>query len=161
MHLLDANAFIEAARTYYPFDVAPGFWDWLGGEAASGRVGSVEAVKDEIKAPLELLSWASALPDTFWVADTQESLAATGELAAWANDDERPYLQAAIEEFMGSADLRLIGQALATGATVVTRERSAPTSQTSIKIPDVCRAFHIPCVSPFDAYRLLGLRLFS
>lgn len=159
MHLLDANAFIEPARTYYPFDVAPGFWDWLGGLVTSGQVGSVEAVKDELRAPPELVRWATALPDSFWVVDTQESLQATSELAAWANDGARTYLQAAVEEFMGSADLRLIGQALATGATVVTRERSAPASQTSIKIPDVCRAFRIPCVSPFETYRSLGLRL--
>ena len=159
MHLLDANAFIEAARTYYPFDVAPGFWDWLGGLAPSGQVGSVDAVKDELRAPPELVRWAAAQPTGFWVVDTQESLQATSELAAWADEDERPYGQAAIEEFMGSADLRLIGQALATGATVVTRERSAPASQTTIKIPDVCRAFHIPCVGPFEAYRSLGLRL--
>jgi len=26
MYLLDANAFIEASRLYYAFDIAPRFW---------------------------------------------------------------------------------------------------------------------------------------
>ena len=30
MYLLDSNAFIEANRLYYAFDIAPGFWTWLG-----------------------------------------------------------------------------------------------------------------------------------
>jgi len=29
MFLLDANAFMEANRLYYAFDLAPGFWTWL------------------------------------------------------------------------------------------------------------------------------------
>jgi hypothetical protein len=30
MYLVDANAFMEANRLYYAFDIAPGFWTWLG-----------------------------------------------------------------------------------------------------------------------------------
>jgi len=30
MYLLDSNAFMEANRLYYGFDIAPGFWTWLG-----------------------------------------------------------------------------------------------------------------------------------
>lgn len=29
MYLLEANAFGEANRLYYAFDIAPGFWNWL------------------------------------------------------------------------------------------------------------------------------------
>ena len=28
-HLLDANVFIEAAKGYYAFDIAPPFWEAL------------------------------------------------------------------------------------------------------------------------------------
>ena len=29
MLLLDADTLIQAKNTYYAFDLAPGFWDWL------------------------------------------------------------------------------------------------------------------------------------
>ncbi len=50
MHLLDANAFMEANRLYYGFDIAPGFWTWLGDPSLVGQVASIDAVKDEITA---------------------------------------------------------------------------------------------------------------
>jgi len=50
MYLLDANAFMEASRLYYGFDIAPGFWTWLGDRKLTGQVASIEAVKDEITA---------------------------------------------------------------------------------------------------------------
>lgn len=37
MYLLDANAFMEASRLYYGFDLAPGFWEWLGADGLGGR----------------------------------------------------------------------------------------------------------------------------
>jgi len=82
-------------------------------------------------------------------------------LVQWATDSARPYSQAAIDKFLASGDLRLIAHALVSGATVVTREQSAPESKQDIKIPDVCAPFGIVCVDPFTAYRAMGLRLVS
>jgi hypothetical protein len=48
IYLLDANAFMEASRLYYSFDMVPAFWTWLQGGASSGRVASIEAVRREI-----------------------------------------------------------------------------------------------------------------
>ena len=36
MYLMDSNAFMEANRLYYAFDLAPGFWDWLGASSLAG-----------------------------------------------------------------------------------------------------------------------------
>lgn len=81
------------------------------------------------------------------------------ELAAWSTDPSRSFRQAAVDEFLGSADLKLIAHAMASGATVVTRERSEPESKKKIKIPDVCIAFGVNWTDPFSAYRSLGMRL--
>ena len=35
--LLDANVFIEAAKRYYAFGIAPGYWDALIKHAGAGR----------------------------------------------------------------------------------------------------------------------------
>lgn len=160
MYLLDANAFMEANRHYYAFDIAPGFWAWLADSSLSGQVGSIDAIKDEITAGTgDLVTWARALPTSFWIADSDEVVAAMALLAAWASDPERKYRQEAVDEFMASADLKLIAHAMVSGANVVTREQPAPDAQKRIKIPDVCNAFTVSWTDPFSAYRALGLRL--
>lgn len=160
IYLLDANAFIEAARLYYGFDMAPGFWSWLQGPSLSGRVGSVQAVRDEIIAGEgELVDWAHTLPSGFWLAVSEKSIANMRRLARWASDSERTYGQAAVSEFLGSADMRLIALAITESGVVATREVPAPRSTKKIKIPDVCTAFDVRCVTPFDTYRKLGMRL--
>lgn len=50
MHLLDANAFMEASRLYYSFQIAPRYWEWLVDKFNEGEIASVEAVYDEITA---------------------------------------------------------------------------------------------------------------
>ena len=160
MYLLDSNAFMEANRLYYGFDIAPGFWTWLASPTLADQVGSIDLVKGEITAGTgDLVAWARNQPDTFWLADTAEVVAAMAEIAAWVTDPDRQYRQEAIDEFLDSADYRLIAQARATGSTVVTRERPAPDSQKKVKIPDVCNAFDVAWTDPFSAYRALGLRL--
>lgn len=160
MHLLDANAFMEANRLYYAFDIAPGFWKWLGDGSLAGQVGSIEAIREEITAGTgNLVTWATSLPPAFWVDDTDDVVTAMAELAAWANEASRRYRQEAVDEFMASADLKLIAHAMVSGATVVTREQPAPESKKRIKIPDVCNEFHVSWTDPFSAYRALGLRL--
>lgn len=159
-YLLDANAFMEAARLYYGFDLAPGFWDWLAGPSVSGKVASVDAVRDEIlSGEGDLVDWARGLPSAFWLADSDDSVGHMRDLIQWVSEPSRTYNDAARAEFFGSADLRLIAQAMASGGVVATREVSAPRSQKRIKIPDVCAVFGVRCVTPFDAYRALGMRL--
>ncbi len=160
MYLLDANAFMEANRLYYAFGIAPGFWRWLGDGRLGGEVGSIDAVKDEITAGTgDLVTWANALPATFWAADTDDVVAAMTTLAVWANAPARQFKQEAVAEFMAAADLKLIAHAMVGGATVVTREKPAPDSKKKIKIPDVCSAFDVAWIDPFSAYRDLGLQL--
>jgi hypothetical protein len=160
MFLLDANAFMEANSLYYAFDLAPGFWTWLEDPDQADQVASVDAIKHEITGGTgQLVNWAQALRAEFWWQDTADTVAAMTRLVQWATDPARPYTQAAVNKFLASGDLRLIAHGLVAGATVVTREQSAPDSKKDIKIPDVCAAFGVACVDPFSAYRAMGLRL--
>jgi hypothetical protein len=57
-YVLDANVFIEAARRYYAFDIAPAFWQALINFASSGRVISIDRVKAELdRGNDELTEW--------------------------------------------------------------------------------------------------------
>lgn len=123
---------------------------------------SIDAVKDEITGGSgDLVDWARARPATFWLTDTSAVVTAMGQLSTWATGPARQYRQEAIDEFLDSADYKLIAHAIATGSTVVTREQPAPDSKKKIKIPDVCNAFGVAWTDPFSLYRTLGMRLIS
>lgn len=163
MFLLDANVFIEAHRFYYAFDLVPSFWAWLEGQFRAGEIGSVRRVREELlhkdQEPDRLVDWVQKLDKAFWVAPGEQTLNELQLLVRWAYAPERTYQSSAIEEFLGSADLYLIAEASAQGATVVTREQPAPNSRKRIKIPDVCLVHGIDLLSPFEAFRQLGMSL--
>lgn len=46
---LDANIFIAAHRSYYAFDIAPGFWNALLELAKEGKLVSIVQVEDDLK----------------------------------------------------------------------------------------------------------------
>jgi len=48
-YLLDTNIFIQAQKIDYPFDVFPGFWEWLERDLKGGVIHSIEPVFKEIK----------------------------------------------------------------------------------------------------------------
>ena len=60
-YVFDANVFIEAARRYYAFDLAPRFWESLVEHANNGRIESVDRVKQELeRGKDELAEWADS-----------------------------------------------------------------------------------------------------
>lgn len=159
-HLLDANSFIEAKNLYYPFDVAPGFWDWLRAQHGAGRIASITAVRDELlRQDDELADWARTLPSEFWLEEADASQPALRAVATWAMNSETQYSMPARVEFLAAADYRLVVAGLSGDHIVVTRERPAPASKKRILIPDACDAHGVRWTSPFDVYRRLGLRL--
>lgn len=160
MYLIDANAFIEASRHYYSFNLAPRYWNWLYEQSVAGEIGSIQAVYDEISdGEDELSAWVREnAPTNFWLSENEDSLATTRDLVSWAVGTTREFTQPAIDEFMGSADLRLVAQAKALNAIVVTREVASRDSKKRVKLPDAAAAVGVACVQPFQAYERLGLR---
>lgn len=160
MYLIDANAFIEASRHYYSFNLAPRYWTWLYEQCVAGTIGSIQAVYDEIAdGEDELSAWVrDNTPGEFWLPEDDDSIAAISDLAAWAVGPTRHFTQSAIDEFMASADLRLVAQAKAIDAAVITREVPSPDAKKRVKLPDAAAAIGVRCVQPFRVYESLGLR---
>jgi hypothetical protein len=48
VYIVDSNFFIQAHRDTYPLDVAYSFWDKVKQLAATGKIISIDKVKDEI-----------------------------------------------------------------------------------------------------------------
>jgi len=49
VYVLDSNVFIEAARRYYAFDLAPRFWESLIEHANTGEIESIDWIKKELE----------------------------------------------------------------------------------------------------------------
>jgi hypothetical protein len=48
VYIVDSNFFIQAHRTSYPFDIATSFWSKIISLAETGRIISIDKVKNEI-----------------------------------------------------------------------------------------------------------------
>lgn len=161
-YVLDADVFIQAARDYYAFDLAPAFWKALVDHASNGHLLSIDRVKDEIELGKDRLAdWVAGTFNT-WFASTNEAdvLRAYGGVMRWAQA-EMQYSDAAKAEFADTknADAWLIAYAQAKGVIVVTLEQPNPNVQRRIPIPNVCKALGISYLDSFAMLRALGVRL--
>lgn len=158
--VLDANVFIEAARSYYAFDLAPGFWKSLINHAVSGRILSIDRVKDELeKGKDELKDWATNdFNNYFFSTDDIEVIEAYREIINWVQSNDQ-FLDAAKTEFAASADGWIIAYAKAKNCVVVTHEAFRPQIKNKVPIPNICNAFKIPFINTFEMLRQLGVQL--
>ena len=97
-------------------------------------------------------------PAAFFQATTTKSIGNRyGEVISWVGSQRR-FRAEALAEFAAGADGWLIAYANENNLAVVTQETAAPESKTEVKIPDVCAAFHVPCVDTFQMLAALGVR---
>jgi uncharacterized protein DUF4411 len=158
-YVLDANAFIQPKRRFYPFDVCPGYWDALIWHQAHGQLCSIDRVKDELeRGGDDLAQWVSALPVGFFFS-TNESAAINwfGQMVVWAQQQAQFFPQAKAD-FANGVDGWLVAYAKSVAATVVTLEEHDPFVKRRIPIPNVCQAFAVDCVSPFEMLRAIQAR---
>ncbi len=158
--VLDSNVFIEAAKRYYAFDIAPTFWQELVRHARSGRLFSIDRVYDELmKGGDELARWAKRDFLSYFASTAdQEVLEAYGEIINWAYAQAQ-FTEAAKHDFAraDNADAWLVAYAKAKGCVVVTHEQYKPEVKSKIPIPNICRAFGIQYVDTFTMLRQLGV----
>lgn len=159
MYVLDTNVFIDAANTYYAFDLTPGYWDFIVGLFDSQCAVSVRPVYDElVRADDEdpLKAWAKRNSKHFVVPDARV-VASYQQVMTWARGQS--YKPSATKEFQSVADSWIVAYALANNWVVVTHEKSAPGSKKRIKIPDVCAGVGVTYASPFEMLRDRGMSL--
>jgi len=104
-YVLDANVFIEAARRYYAFDIAPPFWESLLHHAANGRLQSIDRVKYELeRGKDELATWATEqFNDAFASTDEEDVLESYSEVMSWVQAQDQ-FSDAAKADFASGAD---------------------------------------------------------
>jgi predicted nucleic acid-binding protein len=158
-YVLDTNVFIEAARRYYAFDIAPPFWESLVQHAANGRIYSIDRVKQELeRGKDELTTWAtSQFNDAFASTDEEDVIESYSEVISWVQAQDQ-FLDAAKANFAAVADGWLVAYAKAKGYIVVTHEPPAIDARSKVPIPNVCEALGVSYVDTFAMLRELGVR---
>lgn len=158
-YLLDANVFIEAARRYYAFDLAPKFWEVLVRHAEAGQIQSIDRVKQELeRGKNELATWVKGTFNAaFASTDDTDVFRSFAEIMTWVQAQGQ-FLEAAKSDFASGADGWLVAYARVKGCVVVTHERPAPDARRRVPIPNVCEAFDVPFVDTFEMLRTLGER---
>jgi hypothetical protein len=154
--VLDANAFIQPHRRFYPFDICPAYWDALRWHHPRGGVCSIDRVCDELERGEDvLLGWAKKLPKGFFVSTGElDTVSWYRQLAEWVNAEPQ-YLPRAREEFAVAADGWLVAYAKANNGCVVTLEEFDPLIKKKVPIPNLCKAFDVEYLTPFDMLRRL------
>jgi len=163
VYVLDTNVFIQAHRLYYPFDVAPGFWDSLIEFGQKGIIHSIDWVRNEIiDGKDELAEWvkgdgAILFRATITSNQSNTVIAAYARVGSFVKATAR-YQDIHRESFLAGADGWVVAYAQLIGGTVVTMEQPARTGA-KVKIPDVCEALGVPWITTYDMLRNLGVRL--
>ena len=159
LFVLDANVFITAYRSYYAFDLCPGFWDCLLHYFNEGRILSIDRVRDELVGNVdELSNWVKDLPEGLFVPSLQEPVTdAYREVISWvyANDQ---FSGQAKDEFSRGADGWLIAYGIAHDHRLVTLEAYQQNVRRRVPIPNVCERFGIEHVDTFGMLRELDAR---
>ena len=151
-YLLDANVLITAHRSYYAFDLCPGFWEAVKAGHAAGRIFSTRRVLAELQRGAE---WVEReLPEGFFLDDSQTGVISEyAPMMQWVQDGA--YHPSAKTKFAGDADGWLIATAKHGGHTLVTHElRSDAIAR--VPMPNVCDQFGVSYCNTFEMLRALS-----
>lgn len=161
VYVVDSNFFIQAHRVNYPLDIAFSFWIKVKELAESGRIISIDKVKDELYDKNDVLEdWCKAnLPDDFFKS-TDDVMAEYGSVTAWAISMNTHYLANALNEFLAAdeADAFLVAYSLADkeNRVILTHEVSQPNRKNRIKIPEACAPYNVRYLNTIEMLREIG-----
>lgn len=124
-YLLDSNIFIQAHRTYYPFDVFPSFWNKILELSNKGIMLSIDKVKKELcdtNHPDQLSIWCENELDSSFFANSTSCVDIYSQIAIWTHESTH-FQQSAKDEFLATdlADPWLIAYAKKNDLTIVSQ----------------------------------------
>jgi predicted nucleic acid-binding protein len=154
--LLDTNVLISAHRSYYAFDICPGFWDAVKAGHATGRVFSTQRVLSELRRGGDALQdWVETeLPDGFFLDDSSaDVISEYAPMMQWVQS--RDFHTSAKIKFATDADGWLVAMAKQTGYTLVTHEARSD-AKARVPMPNVCDQFGVRYCNTFEMLRALA-----
>ncbi len=164
IYIIETSSLTQANRVYYPFDIAPTFWDFMKTHFTNGNFILINKVADEIaKGKDALTNWMQTqLPPTIELDCHADGNIMThyGNIMLWGNNNTQYSTLAKLEfsEF-DNADPFVVATAIEKKAIVVSQEISAPSSKKNIKLPDVCNHFDISHIDTFTLLRTFNFTM--
>lgn len=155
-YLLDSNYWISAGN-FYPQDLFPSFWDSMETLIQAGEVVIHQTVLDEIDRKEDQVSqWLHSVEGWKPIAISEEAFQQYLDCCRWAEDEAQGYTKGAISEFEQNsrADAWICAAAAVSDYVLVTDERKSNSSN-HVKIPNVCEAFNIGCITNLDFMRVM------
>lgn len=158
VYLMDSNSFISPANKYYKHSVFPSYWNWLGGQIGKNIYITTDIFKELTVQSDDLKDWVTHLtsPNCVNPSRDQKTLIAYGKVMDFLNTSKYYSNVSADLWAKGTkADPWIIAYASAYNLTVVTEEKSnlrgiinsGNATRKEPKIPDVCEAMNIPCIT--------------
>ncbi len=163
-YIIDTSCLTQAHRVYYPFDIAPSFWNFMKHQFGNGSLLIINKVKDEIDWGNDALTnWVHAEIPAGLHIDCHANaniISHYGSIMVWGNGHPQ-YSPAAKTEFseFDNADPFVVAAAIEKLAIVVSQEVSSPASKRSIKLPDICTQFGTNHIDTFTLLRRFGFRM--
>jgi len=163
-YVLDTSFFTQAQRSYYAFDIAQSFWDYLVQLANQGIITSIDKVYDEIaRGKDDLCEWAQQkLPAQFFcnTDNSSDVLRNYQSLISWSSFHTQ-FTDNAKAEFAqyNEADAWVVAFAISNRLTVVSQETFSADVKRRIPIPNVCREFNVRHIDTFAFLREQGFSM--
>lgn len=166
-YLIDANAFIEASRTYYAFSLIPAVWACFQTNITNGRIMLLDCVMKEIgngKDDLSLFLLSSVPKDNIlYHGKDPQCVQAYGNVMRYIHSSQQ-YKYAAMETWSKAdyADPWLVAMASAKDYVLVTPEVASGLfvpgqPHKNIKIPEVSLHFNVRTINLFDMMKELHI----
>ena len=160
--VLDTNVFIQAYRQCYPFDICPGYWDFLIYHQQQNSIKSVDKVWAEInrvKDPLQHWVRQKMPKDFFAPTNTSAVMQHYQNMNVWVQYNCQ-FTPAAKAEFRdtNNADGFVLAFAKAKEGVIITEEKHNSAITKKVPIPNVGAAFGVRCESMQWMLRTLKAR---
>ena len=157
VYLLDTNVFVQAHRRHYAFEICTGFWDCLIHHHQTGRIVSIDRVRDEIIHGDALETWVKdSAPPTLFASTAVAAVTQNyADIVRWVQAEPQ-FKSEAKTEFAQVADGWLCAYAKAKAQhVVVTHEELSPDAKRRVPLPNVCRKFGVNYIDPFTMLKEL------
>jgi hypothetical protein len=164
VYIIDTSCLTQAHRVYYPYDIAPSFWNFMKQKFSDGSFIFINKVIDEIeRGKDDLTNWLQTEINYALNIDchSDENIMTNyGEIMVWGNSHLQ-YTPLAKQDFADftNADPFVVATAIEKSAIVVSQEVSAPSSKKNIKLPDVCSQFNVTHIDTFTLLRKFGFTM--
>ena len=163
-YIIDTSCLTQAHRVYYPYDIAPSFWDFMKQKFLDGSFIYTNKVADEIERGKDALTnWVQIEITPALELDCHADaniMANYGQIMIWG-DGHQQFTTLAKQEFADftNADPFVVATAIEKSAIVVSQEVPAPGSKKNIKLPDVCKQFNVIHLDTFTLLRRFGFTM--